>query len=93
MLAIYMATTLAYSFYLKRQPIVDAFTLAALFTMRLGIGITRRERHAVTLASRLLHVPVHVIVVRQAPDGDPAGASPRGAIASTDAATSAPTRP
>lgn len=40
MVAIYMATTLAYSFYLKRQPIVDAFTLAALFTMRLGIGIT-----------------------------------------------------
>ncbi len=35
----YMVTTLAYSFYLKRQPIVDAFTLAALFTMRLGIGI------------------------------------------------------
>lgn len=40
LLALYMATTLAYSFYLKRQPVVDAFTLAALFTMRLGIGIT-----------------------------------------------------
>ncbi len=40
MLAIYMAVTLAYSFYLKRLPIVDAFTLAFLFTMRLGIGIT-----------------------------------------------------
>jgi len=40
MLTLYMATTLAYSFYLKRQPIVDAFTLAILFTLRLGIGIT-----------------------------------------------------
>jgi 4-hydroxybenzoate polyprenyltransferase len=40
MLGIYMATTLGYSFYLKRQPIVDAFTLAFLFTLRLGIGIT-----------------------------------------------------
>lgn len=40
MLTLYMATTLAYSFYLKRQPIVDAFTLAFLFTLRLGIGIT-----------------------------------------------------
>jgi 4-hydroxybenzoate polyprenyltransferase len=39
-LATYMVTTLAYSFYLKRQPIVDAFTLAALFTLRLGLGIT-----------------------------------------------------
>ncbi|RKE72934.1 UbiA family prenyltransferase [Pseudorhodoplanes sinuspersici] len=39
-LTLYMATTLAYSFYLKRQPIVDAFTLAFLFTLRLGIGIT-----------------------------------------------------
>jgi 4-hydroxybenzoate polyprenyltransferase len=39
LLVAYMATTLLYSFYIKRQPIVDAFTLAALFTMRLGIGI------------------------------------------------------
>lgn len=35
----YMATTLGYSFYLKRQPIVDVFALGALFTMRLGLGI------------------------------------------------------
>jgi 4-hydroxybenzoate polyprenyltransferase len=35
----YMTTTLAYSFHLKRQPIVDAFTLAVLFTLRIGIGI------------------------------------------------------
>ncbi|KKC39902.1 hypothetical protein WH87_05275 [Devosia epidermidihirudinis] len=39
LLVAYMATTLLYSFYIKRQPVVDAFTLAALFTMRLGIGI------------------------------------------------------
>ncbi len=39
LLVAYMAITLLYSFYIKRQPIVDAFTLAALFTMRLGIGI------------------------------------------------------
>ena len=38
-LATYMATTLGYSFYLKRQPIVDAFALATLFTLRLGLGI------------------------------------------------------
>ncbi|XSG82215.1 MAG: UbiA family prenyltransferase [Methyloligella sp. ZOD6] len=35
----YMATTLAYSIYLKRQPVADAFTLAVLFTLRLGLGI------------------------------------------------------
>ena len=39
LLAFYMAATLAYSLYLKRQPIVDAFTLAVLFTTRLGLGI------------------------------------------------------
>jgi len=38
-IAAYMATTLGYSFYIKRQPIVDAFALGALFTMRLGLGI------------------------------------------------------
>jgi len=35
----YAVITLAYSFGLKRKPIIDAFTLAALFTLRLGIGI------------------------------------------------------
>jgi 4-hydroxybenzoate polyprenyltransferase len=35
----YMALTLSYSFYLKRQPIVDVFALAVLFTLRIGIGI------------------------------------------------------
>jgi len=39
LIAAYLATTLAYSLYLKRQPIVDAFTLASLFTLRLGVGI------------------------------------------------------
>lgn len=38
-LAIYLAITLLYSFYLKRQPIADAFTLATLFTLRLAMGI------------------------------------------------------
>jgi len=35
----YAVITLAYSFGLKRKPIIDAFTLAALFTLRIGIGI------------------------------------------------------
>lgn len=35
----YVVITLAYSFGLKRQPILDGFTLASLFTLRLGIGI------------------------------------------------------
>lgn len=35
----YVAITLAYSFGLKRKPIIDGFTLASLFTLRLGIGI------------------------------------------------------
>lgn len=37
--AVYLVTTLAYSFSLKRQPIVDAVTLGGLFTLRLGLGI------------------------------------------------------
>lgn len=39
LLATYLLVTLGYSFYLKRQTILDAFTLAALFTMRLGLGV------------------------------------------------------
>ena len=35
----YIAATLAYSFGLKRYPIIDGFTLASLFTLRLGLGI------------------------------------------------------
>lgn len=36
---IYIAITLAYSMRLKQIPILDAFVLASLFTLRLGIGI------------------------------------------------------
>lgn len=39
MLALYLALSLAYSFRLKREPIIDVFMLAALFTMRLALGI------------------------------------------------------
>ncbi|MBS7698493.1 MULTISPECIES: UbiA family prenyltransferase [unclassified Chelatococcus] len=39
MLGLYLALTLAYSLRLKREPIVDGFVLACLFTLRLGFGI------------------------------------------------------
>jgi 4-hydroxybenzoate polyprenyltransferase len=39
MLALYLCLSLAYSFRLKREPIVDVFVLAALFSMRLGLGV------------------------------------------------------
>ncbi len=38
-LALYVAGTLAYSLGMKRLPILDAFALASLFTLRLGVGI------------------------------------------------------
>ncbi len=38
-LAAYLGLTLAYSFGLKRKPVLDAFTLAVLFTLRLVMGI------------------------------------------------------
>lgn len=38
-LAIYVALTLAYSFALKRVPILDVTVLAGLFTLRLALGI------------------------------------------------------
>ena len=38
-IAVYAAITLAYSFKLKRVPIVDVATLAALFTLRLFLGV------------------------------------------------------
>ncbi|HEY7608627.1 MAG TPA: UbiA family prenyltransferase [Alphaproteobacteria bacterium] len=38
-LLFYCALTLAYSFSLKRVPVLDAFILAALFTLRLVFGI------------------------------------------------------
>lgn len=37
-LALYVAITLSYSFWLKRKPIVDALTLAGLYTLRLFAG-------------------------------------------------------
>jgi 4-hydroxybenzoate polyprenyltransferase/phosphoserine phosphatase len=36
--ALYLVVTLAYSFRLKRAPLVDVLTLAGLFTLRLAIG-------------------------------------------------------
>jgi 4-hydroxybenzoate polyprenyltransferase len=39
MLALYLALSLSYSFRLKREPIIDVFLLATLFTMRLAIGV------------------------------------------------------
>ncbi|HEY8381987.1 MAG TPA: UbiA family prenyltransferase [Microvirga sp.] len=36
----YLVVTLAYSFVLKRQPIVDVFVLAGLFTLRVWAGST-----------------------------------------------------
>jgi 4-hydroxybenzoate polyprenyltransferase len=39
MLVAYLVTTLAYSFRLKRVPILDGFLLAGLFTLRIAIGI------------------------------------------------------
>ncbi len=38
--AAYLALTLGYSFSLKRVPVLDVTTLAALFTLRLLIGVT-----------------------------------------------------
>jgi len=38
-LALYGATTLSYSLKLKRVPIIDVMTLAALFTVRLLLGV------------------------------------------------------
>jgi 4-hydroxybenzoate polyprenyltransferase len=43
MLALYLALSLSYSLRLKREPIIDVFLLATLFTMRLAIGIVVTE--------------------------------------------------
>ena len=40
---LYTLITTAYSFYLKRIPILDVFVLACLFTLRLGFGIALAE--------------------------------------------------
>lgn len=39
LLTAYAVLTVSYSLALKRQPITDAFVLATLFTLRLGVGI------------------------------------------------------
>jgi 4-hydroxybenzoate polyprenyltransferase len=39
MLGLYLAVAMAYSFRLKREPVLDALTLASLFTVRLGLGV------------------------------------------------------
>src|SRR5262249_31782548 len=39
MLALYLGLSLSYSFRLKREPLVDVFVLAALFSMRLAVGM------------------------------------------------------
>lgn len=39
MLGLYLVLSLSYSFRLKREPIVDVFLLASLFTMRLALGV------------------------------------------------------
>jgi 4-hydroxybenzoate polyprenyltransferase len=38
-LAAYLLTTVSYSLWIKRTPILDAVTLAGLFTLRLAIGV------------------------------------------------------
>lgn len=39
MLCLYLGLTLAYSFRLKREPLLDGFSLAVLFTLRIGLGV------------------------------------------------------
>lgn len=39
LLGFYATLTISYSLALKRQPITDAFVLATLFTLRIGVGI------------------------------------------------------
>lgn len=39
MLALYFVMSLSYSFRLKREPVIDVFLLATLFTMRLAMGV------------------------------------------------------
>jgi 4-hydroxybenzoate polyprenyltransferase/phosphoserine phosphatase len=39
LILLYGVLTISYSLALKRQPVTDAFVLAALFTLRIGIGI------------------------------------------------------
>jgi 4-hydroxybenzoate polyprenyltransferase len=43
LLTSYSVLTLAYSFRLKREPVLDVFLLASLFTLRLAVGILIAE--------------------------------------------------
>src|SRR5208283_6116771 len=43
MLAIYLVISISYSFRLKREPIIDVFLLATLFSMRLALGVVVAE--------------------------------------------------
>jgi 4-hydroxybenzoate polyprenyltransferase len=43
MLAVYLVISLSYSLKLKREPIVDVFTLATLFTARLALGVVAAD--------------------------------------------------
>ncbi|OBS53489.1 prenyltransferase [Methylosinus sp. 3S-1] len=43
MLVLYFVVSLSYSLRLKREPIIDVLLLAALFTMRLGLGVVITE--------------------------------------------------
>jgi 4-hydroxybenzoate polyprenyltransferase len=43
MLAIYLVISLSYSFRLKREPIIDVFILATLFSMRLAVGVVATD--------------------------------------------------
>ena len=45
-LCAYLALTLAYSFRLKRVPVLDVVTLAGLFTLRLALGIAASKVYA-----------------------------------------------
>ncbi|WP_083567172.1 UbiA family prenyltransferase [Hyphomicrobium sp. CS1GBMeth3] len=45
-LAAYLVLTLAYSIHIKRLPILDVVVLAALFTLRLAIGIAATQVYA-----------------------------------------------
>lgn len=42
-LCLYLTVTLAYSFRLKRIPVVDGLVLAALFTVRIAVGIVAAD--------------------------------------------------
>jgi 4-hydroxybenzoate polyprenyltransferase len=42
-LGLYLVLSLAYSFQLKREPILDVLALASLFTIRLGLGVILGE--------------------------------------------------